>query len=72
MSKRVEFTVPRRMLGRSDVEFLVKSNGAVLGTLKVSNGSLVWFPKNTKVGCRMGWEKFDKVMKEHSLGKERR
>ena len=72
MAKDVEFSVPRRKLGRSDVEFLVKSDDTVLGTLKISNGSLVWFPKKTTYGYRMAWEKFDKIMKEHALGEERR
>lgn len=72
MANDVEFSVPHRKLGRSDIEFLVKRNGSVLGTLKVSNGSLVWFPRKTKVGHRMGWVKFDKIMKDYSLGEERR
>ncbi len=47
MAHDVEFNVPPRSLGRADVTFNVKKNGAVLGTLTVSNGSLVWFPKGT-------------------------
>ncbi len=72
MANDVEFSIPRRKLGRSDIEFLVKRNGAVLGTLKVSNGSLVWFPRKTTVGYRMTWHKFDSVMKDFSQGEERR
>jgi len=72
MANDVEFLVPRRKLGRSDIEFRVKRDGQVWGTLKVSNGSLVWFPKNTKIGHRMGWKRFDKVMKNNSRGEERR
>lgn len=72
MANDVEFTVPRRELGRSDVEFRVKRDGAVLGTLKVSNGSLVWFPKKTSYGYRMGWKNFDKYMRKFARGAERR
>jgi hypothetical protein len=70
MANDVEFTVPRRELGRSDVEFLVKRDGSVLGALKVSNSSLVWFPKKTSYGDRMGWNNFDKFMKKHASGEE--
>jgi len=72
MANEVQFTVPRRELGRSDVEFLVKRDGSVLGTLKVSNGSLVWFPKKTSYGYRMGWIRFDKTMRKHARSEERR
>lgn len=72
MANDVEFSVPRRTLGRSDISFRVKKDGSVFGTLKVSNGSLVWFPRKTKVGRRMGWRRFDRVMRENSIGKERR
>lgn len=68
----IEFSVPRRKLGGSDIEFQVKRNGAVLGTLKVSNGSLAWLPRKTTVGHRMGWVKVSKVMRDYSLGEERR
>lgn len=60
----VEFSIPTRLLGKSDVKFVVRENGKVLGTLAVSNGSVVWFPKGTSYGCKMGWTKFDRIMKE--------
>ncbi|QDV45894.1 hypothetical protein Enr13x_57970 [Stieleria neptunia] len=68
----VEFDVPKRPLGRADIEFTVKADGSVLGTLTVSNGSLVWFPKGTTNGCKMGWSKFDALMQEHATKQERR
>ncbi len=68
----VAFDVPERPLGRADIRFIVKADGSVLGTLTVSNGSLVWFPKGTTYGCKMGWSKFDKIMQEHATRLERR
>ena len=68
----VAFDVPKRPLGRADIEFTVKADGAVLGTLTVSNGSLVWFPKGTTKGCKMGWSKFDRLMQEEATKVERR
>lgn len=72
MANDVQFTVPRRKLGRSDVEFHIKRDGSILGTLKVSNGSLVWFPKKTSYGYRMGWNRFDKTMRKFARSEERR
>jgi hypothetical protein len=68
----VAFSIPERELGRADVEFVVREDDAVLGTLAVSNGSLVWFPKGTTYGCKMGWSKVDKVMKEQATRFEKR
>jgi hypothetical protein len=48
----VSFSIPERELSRADVEFIVKQDDAVLGTLAVSNGSLVWFPKGTSYRCK--------------------
>lgn len=62
----VTVDMPPRPLKRQDVSFLVKTDGQVLGTLKVSNGSIVWFPRGTTHGCKMGWSKFDSVMKENA------
>jgi hypothetical protein len=72
MAKEVSFSVPQRILGRSDVEFIVKDDGEVLGTLKVSKGSLVWFPKNTTKGHKIPWNRFDTLMQNHAPGIEYR
>ena len=68
----VQFEVPARPLGRADASFVVKRDGAVLGTLTVSNGSVVWFPKGTSYGCKVGWKRFDELMREHATRPERR
>ncbi len=70
MAHNVEFSIPSRKLGRSDVEFRVKQDGQLLGTLKVSRGSLVWFPSNTTYGYKATWERFDDLMKQHVSGEE--
>jgi hypothetical protein len=72
MAHDVQFCIPPRQLGRSDVEFVVKKDDELLGTLKISNGSIVWFPKNAQIGHRMSWLKFDELMVDHAPGKERR
>lgn len=60
----VTFTLPERALGKSDVEFRIKRDGEVFGTLKVSNGSVVWVQKNATYGYKMGWKDFDALMSE--------
>jgi hypothetical protein len=72
MANEVSFSIPPRILGRSDVEFLVRTDGEVLGTLKVSKGSLVWFPKSTTKGHRISWNRFDTLMQERAPGSEYR
>jgi hypothetical protein len=70
MAHQVRFSIPPRKLGRSDVVFQVWQDGVLLGTLKVSRGSLVWFPANTTKGYKLTWERFDALMKEHVTGEE--
>jgi len=68
----VDFSIPDRPLGRADVEFVVKRDKKIQGTLRISNGSLVWFPKGTSYGLKMGWIKFDKMMQESATRCEKR
>lgn len=63
MSHTVDFRVPLRPLGRSDVEFVVRQNDEKFGVLRISRGSLVWFPRNSPKGRRVGWERFDEFMR---------
>ena len=58
----VDFVVPERPLGKADVEFKVKRDGEALGRLKVSNGTIVWVPKNCKYGFKMNWPDFAQIM----------
>jgi hypothetical protein len=55
---KVYFDLPTRELGKADVHFTVKKDGAVLGKLEVSKGALVWYPKNARRGHKVGWTRF--------------
>jgi hypothetical protein len=68
----VTFEVPQRALGKADVAFRVKENGKTLGTLKISNGSIVWFPRGTTYGLKMGWARFHKTMEDTARRYEKR
>lgn len=68
MAHEVTFSVPARTLGKTDIEFVVKRNGEKFGTLRISKGALVWYPRNGVKGRRIGWEVFDSYM----VGKPKR
>jgi len=68
----VSFSIPDRPLGRADAQFLVKRDGQVHGTLAVSNGSVVWFPKGTSYGLKVNWAKFENMMQEKATRFEKR
>ena len=68
----VTLEVPKRQISRADVKFQVKADEKVLGTLTVSKGAVVWFPYKTKYGYKMGWKKFDKIMKDEATRFETR
>jgi hypothetical protein len=67
----VSFNVPQRRLGKTNIDFVIKIDGDLSGKLAISNGSIVWFPKGTKNGLKMGWKKFDEVMQENAMRSER-
>ena len=72
MAHDVNFSVPKRPLGRADVEFQVKRDGSMCGTLRISKGTLVWLPSNTTYGYRLGWKKFDQLMQDNATSFEPR
>lgn len=66
----VKFTVPERPLGKADVEFAITRDGESLGRLKVSNGTIVWVPKNKSYGYKLGWVKFDELMQNNGTSEK--
>ncbi len=61
----VSFSIPKRELGKADVEFTVKRDRRAFGRLKVSNGTVVWIPKEKTYGYKVDWMKFDDFMKKN-------
>jgi hypothetical protein len=62
MAHEVTFTVPHRTLGHKDIEFNVRKGGAMFGTLKISQGGVVWRPRNNTYGYFLSWNKLDTVV----------
>jgi hypothetical protein len=66
MAHTVKFEIPRRELGRANVEFLVYKDGQVFGKLLVSKGAIVWRKKwKSTRGRKMGWGEFHRLMQEN-------
>ena len=72
MAHDVTFSVPQRLLGKSDIEFVVREDGEKFGTLRISKGSLVWFPRNGVKGRKIGWGRFDAFMEDKPLAELRK
>ena len=71
-SHDVTFSVPDRPLGKTDIDFHVVADDTKLGTLRVSKGALVWYPKNGKNGRKITWAAFDAFMREKGRPAEKR
>jgi len=65
----VTFELPKGYVGYADVLIKVREDGDLLGTLKISQGAVVWRPGNAKLGYRMGWERFDAAMRGGTRGR---
>ena len=72
MAHDVRSSIPERKLGNADARFDVWRNGSKLGTLTVSKGSVVWFPKNYRWGYKMGWGRFERAITSQGTRWERR
>jgi len=55
----VKFKIPEKDLGKADISFSITRDGEKFGELKISNGSVVWFPKNSPKGYKWGWKAID-------------
>lgn len=67
----VKFSIPERELGKADIEFKIRKGGKLFGTLRVSKGSIVWLPKDTTYGRKIGWKKFDEIMQNQKRSEKR-
>ena len=65
MQHEVSFDLPTRDLGKSDVHFTIMGDGAMLGKLEVSKGTLVWYPSGTTYGHKINWSQFGEMMSNY-------
>ena len=52
----IRLTIPPETVLNKDAECDVYSNDEMLGTLKISKGSIEWRPKNYIYGFHLCWE----------------
>ena len=69
MAHKVIFNLPRRELGREDIEVIVTltdkdGDGKRFGTLLVSKGAIEWRPTNKVYRRKLNWARFDQLMRE--------
>lgn len=72
MAYEVTFDLPTRQLGKTDIRFVVKTEDGVLGTLEVSKGALVWYPRKTSYGHKVTWKRFSEMVEENATQSEKR
>jgi hypothetical protein len=69
----VRVKVPMRVEVLSkDLEVQVKGDGHVIGTLKISKGSLDWRDASDQLSRVLKWEKFAKLAVEHGQKRRRK
>jgi hypothetical protein len=62
--KNVELTLRREItIGLSKAKFIVQDGCRKFGELQVSQGSVVWFSRYGKLGYKLSWERFDRIMR---------
>ncbi len=71
MKHQVNFSIPTRDLGKADVEFNVAIDGNRLGTLRVSQGSVVWYPSGNTYGHKASWTDFGGAMCQFARSERR-
>lgn len=55
--------LPPHAIKNLDVEIAVRSDDELLGTLKISKGSIDWLPAHaTTYKYKLGWERFAALM----------
>jgi len=60
----IYMTMPPKIVLNKDTEFDVYSDGAMLGTLKVSRGTIEWRPANRQHGYHLEWEAFNQLVQK--------
>ena len=66
MGHSVELKLPKTQVVKTDVEFIIKKDGKLLGRLNVSQGNLEWIPAGNSVRkYRVRWSTLDAIMRRH-------
>ena len=70
---KVTFSLPKAEVLHTDLEFVVRRNGAAFGKLLVSKGAVVWRRKKKSWrGRKLSWANFDRFMDQHARPEHRK
>lgn len=72
LKHEVKVKIPEREIQREDTIFSFKIDDKPFGVLKVSEGSLVWFPKGKQLGSKISWTQLAQLMQDNAISHERR
>lgn len=62
----LEITLPSLDLGKTDTVLVVRDSDGIIGKIKLSTGTIEWWPKGRSVNIRsMSWPEFAKICQEH-------
>lgn len=53
------------MIVNTDIEVAVRADGALLGRIRISRGSIDWIPAQKRSARRLRWAKFADLMEEN-------
>jgi hypothetical protein len=67
----IEVNLPARRIVNTDVTVVVKSDGAKLGELLISKGTVDWRPAKRQTLVSMRWETFAKVLEDWDENRRR-
>jgi hypothetical protein len=63
VAHEVRAKIDTKVVGHKDLEVVVRTNNAKLGTLLISKGNVEWLPKGNSVNKkRLSWSKFAELM----------
>jgi hypothetical protein len=56
-----------QIVGNTDVSFEIFSDGEKIGELRISKGTIDWWPRSTKTRhARLSWERFASLMDDYA------
>jgi hypothetical protein len=58
----IEVELPAKVVLHKDVRFTIRSDGAKLGELHISKGTIDWLPANKQSAISLSWEKFAELV----------
>ena len=58
----IEITLPTKPLVNVDATIVIRSEGAKLGELRISRGSVDWRARNKRTTKAITWERFAELM----------